>query len=414
MSAQGPRDKNDDSSEGPHGGGLDPSNLHPALSALLASTVPTEVAFASLADLDQRLGSLERQANLITQLEASCFSDRIMAQLRVVFFGKKSLLQQFLTRLRDLPPEERKEAGARINACKKRLEQDLDTFFVTVASRLEEERLRGESVDISLTLPRSRLGSRHPVSVVTRELLAPLVRMGFTVVDGPELESDFYNFEALNLPADHPAREMQDTFFLPPRRAAARQDAAAGSTDAEAAAPSWLLRTHTSSVQVHALLERGAPLRIACPGSTYRNEYDLTHVPAFRQIEGLVVDKGIHFGHLRHTLNAFFNEVFGRPVRMRFRSSYFPFTEPSAEMDVECQQCLGKGCRACKGSGWLEMGGCGVVHRKVLAACKVPEGYSGFAFGMGIDRIAMSKFGIADLRALTEGDVNYLSGFCLS
>lgn len=388
--------------------------LHPFVSALLGDSTGHNqegvVALSNLADLEVRLGELEKTAQALTELDASCFSDRTIAHLRVLFFGKKSLVQRLLTQLRDLPAGERKEAGARINATKNAMEARLESFFATTAQQLEDGRLRAEAADISLTLPEPQFGSRHPVSVVTRELLAPLIRMGFTVVDGPELESDFYNFEALNLPADHPAREMQDTFFLPPRRPRDSGPDSSLGQDKE----SWILRTHTSSVQVHALLERGAPLRIACPGATYRNEYDLTHIPAFRQIEGLVVDKGIHFGHLRHTLNTFFNEIFGRPVKMRFRSSYFPFTEPSAEMDVQCQQCMGAGCRACKGTGWLEMGGCGVVHRKVLSACHVSPEYSGFAFGMGIDRIAMSKFGIADLRALTEGDAAYLAGFCLS
>ena len=383
-------------------------DLHPVLRKILHDSGQESPLFSALSELDARLNDLAATASQVLALDLDCFSVRTVEQLRVVFFGKKSGLQQLLNHLRMIPAEDRKEAGARINLAKRRLEEQLGDFFQRVGEALEDRQLKQESVDISLTPPRPGFGSRHPVSVVVRELLAPLVRMGFTVVDGPELESDFYNFEALNLPGDHPAREMQDTLFLPPRRGAQTPG------DAPAQHSSWLLRTHTSSVQVHALLERKPPLRIACPGYTYRNEYDLTHVPTFRQIEGLVVDRGIHFGHLRHTLNAFFNEVFGRTVKMRFRSSYFPFTEPSAEMDVQCQQCFGKGCRACKGTGWIEMGGCGLVHRKVLEACEVPEGFSGFAFGMGVDRIAMSKFGIADLRALTEGDLAYLSGFSLS
>jgi phenylalanyl-tRNA synthetase alpha chain len=380
--------------------------LHPNIENALQSTNAAQDAFADLQQLDLILGSERQIALSLAAVPAEDFSERLLAALRVRFFGKKSRFQNLLTQLRSLPADARKEAGARINAAKQTTELDLEALFLAVGNQLEESRLLAEVTDISLTLPPPSFGSRHPVSVVTRELLAPLIRMGFVVADGPEIESDFYNFEALNLPPDHPAREMQDTLFLQGQH----RRASSGASPTNGA---WLLRTHTSSVQVHALLERKAPLRIACPGYTYRNEYDLTHIPTFRQIEGLVIDKGIHFGHLRHTLNTFFNEVFGREVRMRFRSSYFPFTEPSAEMDVQCQQCMGAGCRACKGTGWIEMGGCGMVHRKVLAACDVPEGYSGFAFGMGIDRIAMTKFGIADLRALTDGDVNYLSQFRL-
>ncbi len=378
--------------------------LHPVIEQVMGSAPADSVSFQSVQELESLLKAETESIQSILALPVDVFSEKILAQLKVRFFGKKSPFQHLLTRLRDLPAESRKDAGARINAVKKTAEAQLELFFAAVWIEIENQALAAENIDISLSLDPAAIGSRHPVSVVARELIAPLTRMGFTVVDGPELELDFYNFEALNLPKEHSAREMQDTCFLAKGLSQKKSDASS----------EWLLRTHTSSVQVHALLERGAPLKVVCPGYTYRNEYDMTHVPTFRQIEGLVVDKGIHFGHLRHTLNTFFNEIFGRPVKMRFRSSYFPFTEPSAEMDVQCQQCFGAGCRACKHTGWLEMGGCGLVHRKVLEACKVPGEYSGFAFGMGIDRIAMSKFGISDLRALTEGDLSYLSSFHLS
>lgn len=378
------------------------ATLHPVLEQVMNMAPADSVSFQSVPELENLLKAENENIQSVLNLPARAFSEKTLAQLKVRFFGKKSPFQHLLTRLRDLPAEERKDAGARINAVKKNAEAQLEVFFADVLMEIENQALAAEKIDVSLTLDPPAIGSRHPVSIVARELLEPLTRMGFTVVDGPELELDFYNFEALNLPKEHSAREMQDTCFL-----------AKGLSQKESDSSEWLLRTHTSSVQVHALLERGAPLKIVCPGYTYRNEYDMTHVPTFRQIEGLVVDKGIHFGHLRHTLNTFFNEIFGRPVKMRLRSSYFPFTEPSAEMDVQCQQCFGAGCRACKQTGWLEMGGCGLVHRKVLDACNVPKDYSGFAFGMGIDRIAMSKFGISDLRALTEGDLAYLSSFHL-
>jgi phenylalanyl-tRNA synthetase alpha chain len=367
------------------------NSFHPVLERILLTEEAS--SFATLSELDALLDSESERSVSVCSLPCSELSERDVEMLRVRFFGKKSVLHLLLAQLKGLPATDRKEAGARINRAKATIEERLKVFFEECRSHQEQSKLAAEVEDITLPLPPQSFGSRHPVSVTARDLLMPLRRMGFAIVDGPEIESDFYNFEALNLPKEHPAREMQDTFFV---------------------AAEWVLRTHTSSVQVHALKERGVPLRIACPGYTFRNEYDLTHIPTFRQIEGLVVDRGVHLGHLRYTLNMFFNEVFGRPVKMRLRSSYFPFTEPSAEMDVQCQQCLGAGCRACKQTGWLEMGGCGLVHRKVLDACGVPSEFSGFAFGMGVDRIAMSKYGISDLRALTEGDVSFLRPFQLS
>lgn len=367
------------------------NSFHPVLDRIFkADDAPS---FSNLDELDALLTAESGRSVAVLSVPQAELAERDVELLRVRFFGKKSLLHQLLSQLKGLPASDRKEAGARINRAKAQIEERLKAFFEECRVFQEQSRLAAEVEDISLPLPTQTFGSRHPVSVTARDLLLPLRRMGFTIVDGPEIESDFYNFEALNLPKEHPAREMQDTFFV---------------------ASEWVLRTHTSSVQVHAMKERGVPLRIACPGYTFRNEYDLTHIPTFRQIEGLVIDRGVHLGHLRFTLNLFFNEVFGRPVKMRLRSSYFPFTEPSAEMDVQCQQCLGSGCRACKHTGWLEMGGCGLVHRKVLDSCGVPSDHSGFAFGMGVDRIAMSKYGISDLRALTEGDVSFLRPFQLS
>jgi phenylalanyl-tRNA synthetase alpha chain len=320
--------------------------------------------------------------------------ERALEAARVRFLGKTSVLQKSLASLRDVAPADRKAAGALINEAKKKLETAFASFAESFGDWNLDRILDQQKVDLTLPVVRPELGSRHPVSMAMRELVEPLRRMGFDWIDGPEIESDFYNFEALNIPKEHPAREMQDTFFL--------------SSD-------WLLRTQTSSVQAHALKERGVPLKIVCGGYTYRNEYDMTHVPTFRQLEALVVDKGIHFGHLRHTLGEFFKEFFGRPVPLRFRSSYFPFTEPSAEMDIQCQQCHGAGCRSCKHTGWLELGGCGLVNRKVLESCGIDSSvYSGFAFGMGVDRIAMSRFAVSDLRALYEGDVPFLRGFQLN
>lgn len=354
--------------------------------------------FAQLSELERLLAEERAQFRAAAQSPLEALDDARAEEIRLRFSGKHSPLQEWLKGLRALPPEERKGAGALINALKGEIESELDMFLSKYRSYAENKRLSQEVDDLTLPLPEVRFGSRHPVAVATRMLVEPLQRMGFQYIDGPEIESDFFNFEALNIPSDHPAREMQDTFFL-----------------ASAKGMEWVLRTQTSSVQAHALKERGVPLKIVCAGYTYRNEYDMTHIPTFRQIECLVVDKGVNLAHMRHTLSVFFSEVFGRPVKLRLRSSYFPFTEPSAEIDVECQQCMGSGCRSCKHTGWLELGGCGLVNRNVLLKCGIdPEVYGGFAFGMGIDRIAMSKFAVSDLRALYEGDVPFLKDFHLA
>ena len=348
----------------------------------------------SLAELKDLLDAEGREVDAFCTQSFSTLNQKEVEAARIRFCGKSSPLQKWLTGLKALPPEDRKGAGALINALKSKIESQFTSFFQEFSKFDEDRRLQLETVDLTLPLPPPRMGSRHPVAIAARELTAPLQKMGFEWIDGPEIESDFYNFEALNIPKEHPAREMQDTFFL---------------------AADWVLRTQTSSMQVHAMKERGVPLRVVCSGYTYRNEYDMTHVPTFRQIEGVVIDKGIHFGHLRHTLSEFFKEVFGRPVPLRFRSSYFPFTEPSAEMDIQCQQCHGAGCRSCKHTGWLELGGCGLINRKVLESCGIDaDVYSGFAFGMGVDRIAMSRFAVSDLRALYEGDLSFLSEFGLT
>lgn len=347
--------------------------------------LPQTAAASSLSELQKLLNEERSRCAQVIAISPENLTEAQSDEVRVRFTGRKSPLQDWLKSLRYFPAEERKDAGAKINQLKFFLEGEVEQFVLACRASAEKLRLEREKVDLTLPLPELNLGSRHPVSAAAQQLLEPLRRLGFTVIDGPELEREFYNFEALNIPAEHPAREMQDTFFV---------------------ASQWVLRTHTSSVQAHAMLERGVPLRVACAGFTYRNELDLTHVPTFRQIECLVVDKGITLANMRSTLDAFFAEVFGRPVKLRLRSSYFPFTEPSAEIDVQCQQCFGSGCRSCKHTGWLEMGGCGLVNTRVLESCAIDSKvYSGFAFGMGVDRIAMSKFGIADLRSLYEGDV---------
>lgn len=368
------------------------AHAHPDLEHILS-----EETSAQYRSFDELKAILQTEKNKM-QTAASVSFDTLTAhtaeEIRVRFTGKKSPLQELLKSLKNLPAEDRKQAGAAINQLKVEIETQINAFVSNFREHDENMRLHQEKEDITLPFPEIPIGSRHPVSVVMRDLLVPFQRMGFSVVDGPEMDNDFYNFEALNVLKDHPAREMQDTFFL---------------------ASEWVLRTHTSNVQVHAMKERGVPLKIVCPGCVYRNEFDMTHLPVFRQIECLVVDRGIHMGHLRHVINELLNAAFGRPVTLRFRSSYFPFTEPSAEVDVQCQQCFGKGCRSCKHSGWSEIGGCGVVNRKVLQSCGIdPTTYSGIAFGFGVDRIAKDRFAISDLRSMLDGDVSFLKSFGLS
>ncbi len=339
--------------------------------------------YQSLEELKSLLEKENNEFKTSLASELSQYSENQVEELRLRFSGKKSPLQDFLKSLKNIEGSQRKEAGALINSLKKTIENELNEFLIRFQDYFEQEKLQNESVDITLPYAPNPVGARHPVSIVMNALLEPFKRMGFSVVDGPQIDSDFYNFEALNIPKDHPSRDMQDTFFI---------------------SSEWVLRTHTSNVQIHALKERELPLRIVCPGVVYRNEHDHTHLPAFRQIECLVVDKGIHMGHMRHMINEMLKVAFGRPVQTRFRSSYFPFTEPSAEVDIQCQQCLGHGCRTCKNTGWSELGGCGVVNKQVLRNCDIdPEIYSGIALGFGLERFAMSRFGISDLRSLTHG-----------
>lgn len=357
--------------------------MNVSLTEMLAASV--QVNYSTMNELEAILQAEKARFEAAINTPFEQLSDSLAEEIRVRFSGKKSPLQELLKSLRNLGADERKGAGARINELRNIIDSGITQFNSNFQVKSENIRLAKESIDISLPLPDLNIGVRHPVSSTMNVLIGALRRLGFTVVDGPELEHDFFNFEALNQPADHPAREMQDTMFL---------------------AAEWLLRSHTSNVQAHAMIERGIPLKIICPGYVYRRDYDMTHIPSFRQVECLVVDKDVHMGHLRHTINSFLGEVFGREVKTRFRSSYFPFTEPSAELDVECQQCFGKGCRSCKGTGWSELGGCGMVNRNVLRTCGVdPDIYTGFAFGFGVDRIAMSRYGFADLRSMYEGDI---------
>lgn len=311
-------------------------------------------------------------------------------ELRVRYLGKKGHLTTLLKGLGKLSPEERPLAGKVIND----LKDELESVLSKKCSEAEEEFLRqvelGEFVDVTQPARGRTAGGVHPVMQVMFDAAEILAGLGFSVALGPEIEDDFHNFEALNIPPHHPARDMQDTFYFGDGR---------------------LLRTHTSPVQVRSMLSMGAPLRVACPGKVYRRDSDPTHSPMFHQIEGLLVEEDISIADLKGCLETMISGIFARPLKARYRASYFPFTEPSMEVDIECIACSGADpdCRICKGTGWLEIGGMGMVHPNVLRAGGVdPDRFNGFAWGMGLDRIAMLKYDLRDLRPLFEGDLTYL------
>ena len=315
-------------------------------------------------------------------------------EIRVKFTGKKGDLTLLLRSLGKLPPEERKETGQELNKLRDEIEYSLTQAGKKIRDFENEKQEINERIDV--TLPeRGRLsGAFHPVLQTMHEIADIMQGLGYSVATGPEKEEDFYNFECLNVPSWHPARDMQDTFYF---------------------ADGTLLRTHTSPVQVRAMLEYGAPLRIICPGKVYRRDNDVTHSPMFNQMEGLLVDKNVSFSIMKGTMTEMLNAFFGKSLKSRFRASYFPFTEPSMELDIECVECSGNDphCRVCHGTGWLEVAGMGMVHPNVIRSGKIdPDKYNGFAFGIGLDRMAMLKYGIGDLRLLFDGNISYfLSGF---
>lgn len=313
-----------------------------------------------------------------------------LKEMKVSYLGKKGKVTQLLKTLGKIPAEDRPEAGKEIN----HLKVDLGDLISSEIDRLESEQLRAQElaqfVDVTQPSRGRPAGGVHPVMQVMYDVVEILAGLGFSVALGPEVEDDFHNFEALNIPAHHPARDMQDTFYFNEKT---------------------LLRTHTSPVQVRSMLSMGAPLRVVCPGKVYRKDSDPTHSPMFHQIEGLLVEENISIGHLKGCLETMVAGIFDRPLKARYRASYFPFTEPSMEVDIECIACSGKdpNCRICKGTGWLEIGGMGMVHPQVLRSGGIdPEKYNGFAWGMGLDRIAMLKYDLHDLRPLFEGDLTYL------
>ncbi|HTP66185.1 MAG TPA: phenylalanine--tRNA ligase subunit alpha [Geobacteraceae bacterium] len=314
-----------------------------------------------------------------------------LQEIRVKYLGKKGAITSVMKGIGALSPEERPAAGQVINAVRGELEKRIEETLLSVRNARKDEILKKERIDVTLPGRRRPTGTKHPITLVTEEITEIFAGLGFQVAEGPEVELDFYNFEALNFPKDHPARDMQDTFFID---------------------DDLLLRTHTSPVQIRTMLKQAPPVRIIAPGTVYRCDSDATHSPMFHQVEGLMVDHGISFGDLKGILTIFVNQLFGKGTGVRLRPSFFPFTEPSAEVDIACVICKGKGCRVCKNTGWLEILGAGMVDPEVYRHVHYdPETLSGFAFGMGIERIAMLKYGISDMRLLFENDLRFLKQF---
>lgn len=322
--------------------------------------------------------------------EAAAVSGRpAWEELRLRWMGRKQgILRALLDGIKQVPAAERRARGEAVNRLKQQVEDRLAELDVALAAAERRQALAAARLDVTLPGRRPATGSLHPVTLVIREMEEIFAELGFSVAEGPEVEDDYHNFEALNFPPDHPARDTQDTFFLE---------------------NGLLLRTHTSPVQVRTMLARRPPIRVICPGRVYRQDNDLRHSPMFHQVEGLVVAEGITVGHLKGTLEAFLRRLFSPATRVRLRPSFFPFTEPSAEVDVTCPFCHGEGCETCSRSGWMEILGCGMVDPRVLAACGIdPAVYSGFAFGMGPDRVAMIRYGLPNIRVLFEGDERLL------
>jgi len=336
--------------------------------------------------MKEKLESMLAQAN---EAMAAATDEATLQDIRVSYLGKKGRLTSIMKEMGSLSAEQRPIIGAVANRVKDQVFQTFEKQLQIVKANAMQDRLANENIDVTLPGRRFNMGTKHPVTLVTEELIDIFSALGFCVAEGPEVEHDFYNFEALNLPKDHPARDMQDTFYI---------------------SDEVVLRTHTSPVQIRSMQKHAPPLRIIAPGTVYRRDSDITHSPMFHQIEGFMVDENITFGDLKVT--TFIHECFGKKVGVRFRPSFFPFTEPSAEVDIQCVICGGKGCRVCKNSGWLEILGSGMIDPEVFKSVEYDsERYSGFAFGMGLERIAMLKYGVNDLRLFFENDIRFLRQF---
>ncbi|HIV85778.1 MAG TPA: phenylalanine--tRNA ligase subunit alpha [Candidatus Monoglobus merdigallinarum] len=339
--------------------------------------------------MKEQLNAIKAQAE--AELAKSDALDALEA-LRIKYLGKKGELTAIMKGMGKLPPEQRPVIGQLANEVRTSIESLLEQKKQTLSSLEKERRLAAEAIDINLPGKRPVLGKKHPLTTVLDDLKDIFIGMGFSIEEGPEVELDYYNFEALNIPKDHPARDTQDTFYID---------------------ENVVLRTQTSPVQVRVMEKQKPPIRVIAPGKVFRSDtVDATHSPVFHQIEGLVVDKGITMADLKGTLEVFVKKLYGDDTRLRFRPHHFPFTEPSAEVDISCFGCGGKGCRICKGEGWIEILGCGMVHPKVLKNCDIdPDIYSGFAFGIGLERITMFRYGIDDLRLFFENDIGFLKQF---
>ena len=328
---------------------------------------------------------------ILKQIDASENLDKLN-EVRVSALGKKGALTELLKSMKEVAPQDRPKVGQMVNEVRAEIETALETEKAKLEDRAMEARLKNEVIDVTLPAKKNSVGHRHPNTIALEEVERIFVGMGYEVVRGPEVEKDYYNFEALNIPKDHPARDEQDTFYINEE---------------------IVLRTQTSPVQVRTMEQGKLPIRMIAPGRVFRSdEVDATHSPSFHQIEGLVIDKNITFADLKGTLEEFAKELFGENTKTKFRPHHFPFTEPSAEVDVSCFKCGGKGCRFCKGSGWIEILGCGMVHPHVLEMCGIdPNEYTGFAFGVGLERIALLKYEIDDMRLLYENDIRFLKQF---
>ena len=345
--------------------------------------------------MKERLESIKQEA--IKQIQASDVPEKLN-DVRVKFLGKKGELTAVLKGMKDVAPEERPKVGQLVNETRAAIEELLDETKKKMDAAIREEKLKQEVIDVTLPSKKNTVGHRHPNTIALEEVERIFIGMGYEVVEGPEVEYDLYNFEKLNIPADHPAKDEQDTFYI-------NKDI--------------VLRTQTSPVQARVMEQGKLPIRMIAPGRVFRSdEVDATHSPSFHQIEGLVIDKNITFADLKGTLQEFAQELFGPETKTKFRPHHFPFTEPSAEVDVSCFKCGGSGeieghsCRFCKGSGWIEILGCGMVHPHVFEMCGIdPEEYTGFAFGVGLERIALLKYEIDDMRELYKNDIRFLKQF---
>ena len=339
--------------------------------------------------MKEQLEKIKSEA--LAKIDASDALEKLN-EIRVAYLGKKGELTTVLKSMKDVAPEERPKVGQMVNEVRALIEERLEETKTALARKAREEQMKREVIDVNLPAKKANTGHKHPNTIALEEVERIFVGMGYEVVEGPEVEYDLYNFEKLNIPKGHPARDEQDTFYIN---------------------DSILLRSQTSPVQARVMEKQKPPIRMIAPGRVFRSdEVDATHSPSFHQIEGLVIDKHITFADLKGTLAEFARELFGEDTKVKFRPHHFPFTEPSAEVDVSCFKCGGKGCRFCKGSGWIEILGCGMVHPHVLEMCGIdPEEYTGFAFGVGLERIALLKYEIDDMRLLYENDIRFLKQF---